>query len=32
MIATVIIMVLMVQLIQIIGDKLAALTRHDRNG
>jgi D-methionine transport system permease protein len=32
MISTVIIMVLMVQSIQIIGDKLAALTRHDRNG
>jgi D-methionine transport system permease protein len=32
MISTVIIMVLMVQFIQIIGDKLAALTRHDRNG
>ena len=31
MISTVIIMVLMVQFIQIIGDKLAALTRHDRN-
>jgi D-methionine transport system permease protein len=32
MVSTVIIMVLMVQFIQIAGDKLAALTRHDRNG
>ncbi|MDR0764719.1 MAG: ABC transporter permease [Synergistaceae bacterium] len=32
MISTVIIMVLMVQFIQIVGDKLAVLTRHDRNG
>jgi ABC-type methionine transport system permease subunit len=30
MIATVVILVAMVQLVQIIGDKLSALARHDR--